>query len=229
MSALLPPLQPVDLATVSPLSSYLDSIRAVCPFVEPAVKTGRLYFCEITPDCQTEAEIHPRIFEQMVPIIERFRDDRQLLLEQQQRLLICHTVVIHLPSQLDAPATRLLAWPNWLGWLLKQIYTPKEIVLGFVRKNVPEKSQLGHSVPAAPFHAIVIRSRVVNSDHRFFPGNQQLLQAMMQADDDGQNAHTGLIENIPDLRDPQALREANYYQRLRLWGQTQLAGKPQQR
>jgi hypothetical protein len=99
------------------------------------------------------------------------------------------------------------------------LYTPKEIVFGFIRKNVSEKSSLGETIPPAPFHGIVIRSRVLGSDLRFFKGNQPLLQAMMQADDDGQNAHVVVPGEVPDIRDPQALRNADYFQRVRRWGQ----------
>jgi hypothetical protein len=71
----------------------------------------------------------------------------------------------------------------------------------------------------SPFHAIVIRSRVVGSDQRFFTGNQPLMQAMMEAEDDGQNAHAVVPGNMPDIRDPQAMRDANYFQRVQQWGQ----------
>jgi hypothetical protein len=215
----VPPLQPIDLDFNSPVSMYLKKVTAVCPFIEPAARAGCLYGCVVTPDCQTAQDIHPRLFEQLVPQIERFRDARRALPEKQDRLLICHTVVIHLPPHLDAETARLLTWPNWLGWALKQLYTPKELVFGFVRKNVAERSSFGSPVPASPFHAVVIRSRVVNSDHRFFPNNQALLQAMMEADDDGLDVHAPALGQVPDIRDPQAMRDANYFQRVQQWGQ----------
>ena len=219
MSVTPPTLQPIDLASQSPISAYIKVNAAVCPFIEPAAKAGCLYACEVTPDCQTAADIHPRLFEQLVPQIERFRDARRALPDRQQRLLICHTVVIHLPPHLDGEAVKLLNWPNWLGWALKQLYTPKEIVFGFVRKNIAEKSSFGLVIPLAPFHGVVIRSRVVGSDQRFFTGNQPLLQAMMQADDDGGDVHTPLFGQVPDIRDPQAMRDANYFQQIQQWGQ----------
>jgi len=219
MDVTLPPLQPVDPASDSPVSVYLKSMAVACPFIEPSAKAGCLHICEVAPDCRSNQEIHPRLFEQLVPLIERFRDARRALAEKQQRLLICHTVVIRMPSSLDADTVRLLNWPNWLGWGLKQLYTPKEIVFGFVRKGVREKSLFGRSIPVSPFHAIVIRSRVVGSDQRFFTGNQPLMQAMMEAEDDGQNAHAVVPGNMPDIRDPQAMRDANYFQRVQQWGQ----------
>jgi hypothetical protein len=225
MSIVLPALQRADPLASSAVAPYLAATASVCPFIEPAVAAGCLHFCQIKPDCQAEADIHPRVFEQMVPLIERFRDDRRALPDAQQRLLICHAVVIDLPVALDAPAVRLLEWPNWLGLLLKQIYTPKEIVFGFIRKNVATQSRFGQPIPVAPFHAIVIRSRVPNSDHRFFPGNQPLLRAMMEADDDGRDAHAALVPDVPNLRDPEALRKADYFRRLRQWGQAQFAAR----
>ena len=151
MNATLPPLQPIDLEANSPVSVYVKANAAVCPFVEPAARSGCLSFCELTPDCHTAQDIHARLFEQMVPMIERYRDDRRALEEKQQRLLICHTVVIQMPTHLDAAAVKLLTWPNWLNWSLKQLYTPKEIVFGFIRKNVAERSSLGVPIPPRRF------------------------------------------------------------------------------
>jgi hypothetical protein len=227
MPATLPPLHPIDFAINSPVSAYMKATAAVCPFIEPAARAGCLFGCVVTPDCRRGDDVHPRLFEQLVPQIERFRDARRALSEKQQRLLNCHTAVIHLPQHVDADVVRLLNWPNWLAWSLKHLYTPKEIVFGFVRKSVVEKSFFGRSIPVAPFHAVVIRSRVVGSDHRFFTGNEPLLQAMMEAEDDGQNAHAEVPGEPVDIRDPQAMRDANYFQRVRQWGQTILpAGKP---
>jgi hypothetical protein len=219
MNATLPPLQPIDLEATSPFSIYVKANAAVCPFVEPAGRAGCLSSCELTPDCHTAQDIHPRLFEQIVPMIERYRDARRALEEKQQRLLICHTVVIQIPTHLDADTVNLLTWPNWLSWSLKQLYTPKEIVFGIIRKNIAERSSFGMPIPPAPFHGIIIRSRVVGSDLRFFKGNQPLLQAMMQAEDDGQNAHVVVPGEALDIRDPQAMRNADYFQRVRQWGQ----------
>lgn len=221
----LPPLQPVDLAVRTPVSSYMKAIAAVCPFIEPSAQAGCLHGCVIAPDCHSDQDIHPRLFEQLVPLVERFRDARRALVEKQQRLLICHTVVIHVPPHLNAQTARLLNWPNWLSWGLKQLYTPKEIVFGFVRRSAIEKTQSGRIIPPAPFHAVIIRSRVVSSDQRFFPNNQPLLEAMMQADDDGQDAHAAMFGDVPDIRNPQALREAGYFDRVRKWGQQTVASQ----
>lgn len=217
-----PLLLRVDLASESPVSRYLKATAAVCPFIEPAARAGVLFASEVTPDCQTAQDIHPRLFEQLTPRIERFRDDRRVLTEKHQRLLICHFVVMHLPPSLDRDAVRLLNWPNWLGLLLKQLYTRKEIVFGFVRKNVSQRSSFAAAVPVAPFHALVIRSRVVGLDGRFFTGNQPLSQAMMQAEDDDADVHAAALGDVPDIRDPQAIRDANYYQRVQQWGQKML-------
>jgi hypothetical protein len=219
VTPLFPPLRPVDLSAESPLANYLRATAAVCPFIEPGARATSLYNCDVRPDCQSADDIHPRLFEQLVPVIERFRDDRRDLPDRQQRLLICHTAIIHVPANLDADTARLLTWPNWLAWALKQLYTPKEIVFGFVRKNAAEKSAGGMPIPNAPFHAVIIRSRVVGSDGRFFKGNRPMLQAMMQADDDGRDAHAIVPGIKPNLRDPQAMRDAGYFQRVRQWGQ----------
>ena len=226
MNATMPPLQSIDLEATSPVSVYVKANAAVCPFIEPAERSGCLSFCEMTPDCHEAQDIHPRLFEHIVPMIERFRDDRRALTEQQQRLLICHTVVIQVPTLLDAAAVKLLTWPNWLAWSLKQLYTPKEIVFGFIRKNIAERSSLGVSIPPPPFHGLIIRSRVAGSDLRFFKGNQPFLEAIMQADDDGLNPHAVIPGEAPDLRDPQALRNAGYFQRVLRWGQEILGRKP---
>jgi hypothetical protein len=215
----LPPLQPIDLEIRTPVSDYLKKIAQFCPFIEPAAKAGCLHGCVIVPECETADEIEPRVFEELVPVIERFRDDRRALPNKQQRLLICHTVVIHTPPQLDAETARRLAWPNWVAWALRQIYTPKELVFGIVRKGAPEQSSTGSPLPPSPFHAVIIRSRVVHSDQRFFPNNESLLQAMMEADDDGENAHAAALGEVPDIRDPRAMREAGYFQRVKEWGQ----------
>jgi hypothetical protein len=216
----VPPLQPIDLDFNSPVSVYLKTVTAVCPFIEPAARAGCLFGCVVVPDCQTAQDIHPRLFEQLVPQIERFREARRALPEKQQRLLVCHTIIIHVPPPLDAETGRQLSWPNWLAWTLKQLYTPKELVFGFVRKQIAERSALDTPIPVSPFHAVIIRSRVVNSDHRFFPNNQPLLQAMMEADDDGQDVHAPALGQVPDIRDPQAMRDANYFERVRQWGQS---------
>ena len=222
MNPKIPPLHQVDLAVSTPVSAYMKALLPTCPFIEPAARGGALFGCVVSPDCQTAADIHPRLFEQLVPLIERFRDDRRALPLKPQRLLVCHTAVIHLPAQLDIETAKQLNWPNWLGWAMKQLYTPKEIVFGFVRKNVVEKSTLGKPIPASPFHAVVIRSRVVGSDSRFFTGNQPWLDAMMEAEDDGADAHAVVPGEVPDIRDPQAMRDADYFRRVREWGQTVL-------
>ncbi len=223
MTPTLPSLETVDLASALPVPGYLKSLAPVCPFIEPAAKAGLLFCTEITPDCHTPADIHSRLFEQLVPQIERFRDARAALPDRQHRLLVCHTVVIHMPPHLDADTARQLHWPNILSWTLKHFYTPKEIVLGVVRKNAVEKSMGGLTIPVAPFHAIVIRSRVAGSDGRFFPGNDAMLKAMMEADDDGEDVHTPLLGTVPDIRNPQAMRDANYWQQILQWWQKTLA------
>jgi hypothetical protein len=200
----------------------MKGMTAVCPFIEPSASAGLLYACEIAPNCSTAAEIHPRLFEQLIPVIERFRDDRRALMEKQHRLLICHIAHLRMQPHLDADTARLLNWPNWLGMLLKLLYTPKEIVFGFVRKNIAERSSFGTPIPVAPFHAIIIRSRVVGSDHRFFKGNQPLMQAMMEAEDDGQNGHALIPGDPVNIRDPQAMRDADYFERARQWGMSVL-------
>jgi hypothetical protein len=203
--------------------AYVAATGAVCPFIEPAAAGTLLSHCEITPDCHTAADIHPRLYEQLVPLIERFRDHRRALEDKRRRLMICHVVIVRLPPHLDPPAVQLLKWPNLLAWTLKHLYTPKEIVLGFVRKHVAENSTFGPPVPVAPLHAVLIRSRVVGSDHRFYPGNDPMLKAMMEADDDGADVHTPILGPAVDVRDPKALRDANGWQKVEQWWKTTLA------
>jgi hypothetical protein len=225
MTASLPPLHPVDLTSASPISAYLKATVAVCPFIEPSSNLGNLYCSEVTPDCQTPRDIHPRLYEQLVPLIERFRDLRRALPEKPQRLLICHIVILRFAPHLDHEAATQLKWPNLLGWTLKQLYTPKEIVLGFVRKHVAENSSFGTPVPVAPFHAVLIRSRVAHSDHRFYPNNDPMLKAMMEADDDGRDVHAPMLGAVPDVRDPDALRDGKCWQRVEQWWKKTLAKK----
>jgi hypothetical protein len=215
----LPPLQPIDLDIPTPVSAYLKKMTAFCPFIEPAARAGCLHGCVIAPDCITAEDIDPRVFEQLVPLIERFRDARRALPEKSQRLLICHTVVVHMPPHLDVETARRLVWPNWVVWALRQLYTPKELVFGIVRKGAAESSSAGSPLPVSPFHAVVIRSRVVRSDHRFFPNNEPLLQAMMEADDDGEDVHAAAFGQVPDIRDPEMLRDMQYFQRVREWAE----------
>ena len=219
----LPPLVPVDLADPGPVPSYFRAMVPACPFVEPGSRQDTLFVSEVTPDCRTAADVHPRLFEQLVPQIERFRDARRGLADARRRLLVCHTVVLRFPPALDADVVRLLGWPNLLGWSLKHLYTPKEIVLGFVRRGVADRSAAGAAIPVAPCHAVVIRSRVASADGRFFPNNEAMLQAMMAADDDGGDVLGPLLGTAPDARDPQALRDDQTYQRLLRWWQTSLA------
>jgi hypothetical protein len=214
-----PVLRPIDLDVPTPVSAYLKKLTAVCPFIEPAARAGCLHGCVITPDCQTAEDIDPRLFEQLVPLVERFRDARRALPNRHQRLLICHTAVIHMPTHLDAETARRLTWPNWVVWALRQLYTPKEVVFGIVRKNAAERSSAGSLLPPSPFHAVIIRSRVVKSDQRFFPNNEPLLQAMMEADDDGEDVHAAALGQATDIRDSQAMRETGYFQRVRQWAE----------
>ena len=222
---ILPALQPIDLDVPTPVSAYLKKMTAFCPFIEPAARAGCLHGCVVTPDCRAAEDVDPRILEQLVPLIERFRDARRALPDRHQRLLICHTVVIHMPPHLDAETARRLAWPNWVVWVLRQLYTPKELVFGIVRKNAAERSSAGSPLPPSPFHAVVIRSRVVKSDRRFFPNNEQLLQAMVEADDDGADVHAAALGQTPDIRDPQAMRDTGYYQRVRQWAEKIVSGQ----
>ena len=220
MPATPPAAYPVDLTAADPMSAYLRATVAVCPYIEPAARAGRCLFgAEVSPDCQSADELHPRLYEQLVPQIEHFRDARRAQPDAQRQLLLSHTVVVRLPPELDAAAVRLLAWPNLLGWTLKHLYTPKAIVLGFVRKGVVEPSAAGPPVPAAPFHAVIIRSRVVRPDARFYPGNDAFLAAMRSADDDGTDVHAPLLGTAPDPRDPDALRTDQTYQRMLRWFQ----------
>ncbi len=120
----LPALRPIDLTIPTPVSDYLKKITPFCPFIEPAARADCLHGCVITPDCQTPEEIDPRLFEQLVPLVERFRDARRALPIKNQRLLISHTVVIHMPPHLDVETARRLVWPNWVVWALKAtVYT----------------------------------------------------------------------------------------------------------
>jgi hypothetical protein len=212
-------LQPINLDIPTPVSAYLKKMTPFCPFIEPAARAGCLHGCVVTPDCITAEDIDPRVFEQLVPLIERFRDARRALPDKNQRLLICHTVVVHMTPHLDAETARRLVWPNWVVWALRQLYTPKELVFGIVRKGAAESSLAGSPLPVSPFHAVIIRSRVVRSDHRFFPNNEPLLQAMMEADDDGEDVHAAAFGKVPDIRDPEAIREMQYFQRVREWAE----------
>jgi hypothetical protein len=225
----LPVLRSIDLEVPTPVSAYLKNMTGVCPFIEPAARQACLHGCVITPDCKVVEDVYPRLFEQLVPLVERFRDARRSMSNKHKRLLICHTVVIHMPPHLDVETAKQLIWPNWLVLALRQLYTPKEIVFGIVRKNAPERSLSGSQLPASPFHAVIIRSRVVNSDHRFFPNNDQLLRAMMTADDDGENVHAAALGQVPDIRDSQAMRETGYFQRVKQWAEkivVEQAGSP---
>jgi hypothetical protein len=201
------------------VTAYLKEMARVCPFIEPSANADCLYASRVALDCRSADEIHPRMFEQLIPAIERFREHRRALPDKNQRLLFSHTIAFGLPEVLDAEVNRLLGWPNWLGLLIKHLYTPKAIVFGFIRKGVAERGSGGEAVPIAPFHAVVIRSRIVGADHRFFAGNEALLSALAEAADDGGDVHAGLIHPVPDVRDPAALRAGNYFHRLRAWGQ----------
>jgi hypothetical protein len=204
-----------------PIAAYLRAMAPVCPFIEPAEKVGGLYASRVTLDCRTAEEIHPRMFEQLIPAIERYRDHRRGLSDKNHRLLLSHMIVLDLPSELDLEANRQMAWPNWLGVLLKHLYTSKAIVFGFIRKGVAERSSAGEAIPVAQFHAVVIRSRVIGADQRFFAGNEAWLSALAEATDDGGDVHAGLLPRVPNVRDPAALRADDYFRRLRAWGQTQ--------
>jgi hypothetical protein len=216
--------QPVrfdDARAADPIARYLREMARVCPFIEPSEKAGCLYASQVTLDCRAAEDIHPRMFEQLVPAIERYRERRRALPDKNERLLLSQTLVFHLPAHLEAEANRLMAWPNWLGALVKHLYTPKSIIFGFIRKGVAERSSLGEPIPVAPFHAVVIRSRVIGSDQRFFAGNDAWLSALAEGTDDGTDVHAGLLHGTPDLRDPAALSADNYFHRLRAWGQAQ--------
>jgi hypothetical protein len=210
--------QPIRFnASVAPdsIDGYLKRMTPHCPFIEPSEQAGCLYASQVTLDCRTAEEIHPRMFEHIVPAVERFRQRRRELTDRSDRLLFSHTIVFHFLPQLDAEANRLMAWPNWLGFLIKDLYTPKAIVFGFIRKGLAERSSLGATMPVAPFHAVVIRSRVIGADHRFFAGNENFLSALAEADDDGGDVHAGLLPDLPDVRDAAAIRAADYFRRLR--------------
>lgn len=208
----------------NPITAYLQEIARVCPFIEPSEKAGCLYARQVSLDCRTRDEIHPRMFEQLIPAIELFRDQRRALSDKNHRLLVSHVIVFQLPAELDAEANRLMTWPNWLSFLVKDLYTPKAVVFGFVRKGVRENSSEGEEIPIAPFHAVVLRSKVIGADHRFFAGNEALLSALAEAVDDGANVHAGLLPQTPDVRDPADLRSADYFNRLRAWAQARLRG-----
>jgi hypothetical protein len=202
----------------------VKELARVCPFIGPSAKAGCLYASQVTLDCRTSEEIHPRMFEQIIPAIERYREQRRALVDKNHRLLLSHTIVFRLPAQFDAEANRLMGWPNWLSYLVKDLYTPKAIVFGFVRKGVSERSSAGEAIPVAPFHAVVIRSKVVGADHRFFAGNEALLAALAAGVDDGQDVHAGLLSSPPDVRDPVAIRAHDYFHRLQAWAQARLRG-----
>ncbi len=222
MPAPLPPLHPVDLASPEPLSAYLRAMTTVCPFIEPSAADGLLHAADVAPDCRTAADLHPRLFEQLVPQIERFRDARRSAAEPHRQLLTCHVIILRLSPPLDAAAVQQLRWPNLLGWSLKHLYTPVAVVLGFVRRGVADRSQSGVPIPVAPFHAVLIRSRVAATDAKFFPDGP-LLPAMRSAHDDGRDVHAPILGTVPDVRDPAALRADGTYARyLRSW-QTSLA------
>jgi hypothetical protein len=208
------PIRFSDSGVTASIVGYLKTMASHCPFIEPSEKAGCLYASEVTLDCQTTGEIHPRMFEQIVPAVERFRERRRELVNKSDRLLFSHTIVFRFPAQLDADANRLMAWPNWLGFLIKDLYTPKAIVFGFIRKGLAERSSAGAIMPVAPFHAVVIRSRVIGVDHQFFAGNENFLSALTEADDDGGDVHGGLLPGVPDVRDPAAIRAADYFDRL---------------
>ena len=99
------------------------------------------------------------MFEQLVPAIERFRERRRALEDKSQRLLLSETIVFGIPAHLHVEANRLMGWPNWLGFLIKELYTPKAIVFGFIRQGVSELSTEGDPMPLSPFHAVVIRRK----------------------------------------------------------------------
>lgn len=187
-----------------------------------------MHASQVTLDCRSSDEIHPRMFEQLIPAVERFRQRRRELADKTQRLLLCDTLVFHVPGELDAEANRLMTWPNWLGFLLKDLYTSKAIVFGFVRKGVVERASTGQPIPACPFHSVVIRSKVIGTDQRFFTGNEAFLAALAEGVDDGGDVHAGLVGQVPDVHDPAAIRASNYFLQLRTVAQSKLKGGRQQ-
>jgi hypothetical protein len=42
---------------------------------------------------------------------------------------------------------------------------------------------------------------------------------MMQADDDGADVHAAALGQVPDIRDSQAMRDADYFQRIKKWAE----------
>jgi hypothetical protein len=208
------------------ITAYLKLMTRVCPFIEPAERAGCLYASQIALDCNTGAEIHPRMFEQLIPAIERYRERRRALPDKNHRLLLSETVFFRIPAHLEAEANRLMTWPNWLGFLVKDLYTAKAIVFGFIRKGVSERSSEGEAMPISPLHAVVIRSKVIGADHRFFAGNEAFLSALAEAVDDGGDVHCGLFPQVPDVRDPLAIRKDNYFDRLRSWAQDRIRNRP---
>lgn len=215
------PIRFDDRNATEPLTIYLRAMAQVCPFIEPAEKAGCLYAWRTGLDCSLADQIHPRMFEQLVPAIERFREQRRALPDKNRRILLSYTLAFELPAALDAEANRQLTWPNWLGVLVKHLYTPKGVIFGFIRKGVVERSSTGETIPIAPFHAIVIRSQIMGADQRFFAGNEAWLSKLAEAADDGADVHAGLMPQVPDLRNPAALRAGDYFRRLRTWGQCQ--------
>lgn len=216
---------PIQFCGSSPfdeIRDYLKRMTVHCPFIEPAEKAGCLYVSSVTLDCSKSEDIHPRMFEQIVPAIERYREQRRSLPDKNHRLLLSHTLVFRVPMHLDAETNRLMTWPNWLSYIVKDLYTPKAIVFGFIRKGVAERSVSGEAIPVAPFHALVIRSKMVGADHRFFAGNEALLSALAEAVDDGGNVFAECAGAVPDLRDPAAIRAGDYFHRLRTSAQAKL-------
>jgi hypothetical protein len=213
MSAFLDQSFVVRLDGADPFSAYCSEVAAFCPFLKPAAAGGLLLAQSVTVQDADMERAHATLFEALVPAVESFRVARRSV---KRGAILCLNLVIDAPSSLSEQGRELICWPVWLA---KQIYTDKAIVFGFFWKGEVATARNGMTLPVPPVNFISIRSKVPSLDQRFFTQNPDLLQPHIDGQDDGANVHERVFPGaVPDLTDPIAIRQANYYSTVSAWG-----------
>lgn len=150
-----------------------------CPFIRPAIDR-KLIACSVFHAQSSMDELEYNLFLHSSKYVEQFRLDRRGA-NRQDWLLRCYNVIIPAAEAYDSDVFRCV---ENVHWMLKCLYSSKQVVFGKFHKGHSEYSKTGVAIPAAPISFISIRSLMLDRDKQFFSKAETLWAVASHSEDD---------------------------------------------
>lgn len=162
-------------------AEYLTTLRAHCPFVQPAQEQELLLFSKYTVKV-SPALAEEAVFYRCVVHTETMRQARFRI--KSGKHILCENVVFDFCGESSAAAKDVFSWPHWC---LKVLYTSVGVMFGKFWVGERTLARNGQKIPEPAMNFISVRSAIKIKDERFFQKSPHLIPEFFDAADKGDN------------------------------------------